>query len=202
MRPVRLNSLCYLALAVAAVGVSGCRSTVRITDTTHTGSQQLLLNSSVDAVIRAIDFCPLAGRSAYLDTEGLGGKSDEYLAYRIREQMAISGVRLAETRDAAEIVVQAGLAAYGTDSNLNTIGVTQTTQLPEFNLGVHHTQYGVAKLSMFAVERESGTLVWQSGPIRAGSSQRIREFLDWALFTQGASSIQLIERDVVTLSRR
>lgn len=185
MRPLRLNSLCWLALAVATVGASGCRSTVRMTDTTQTGSQQLLLNSSADAVIRAIDFGPLAGRSAYLDPEGLGDKSDKYLPYRIREQMAIAGVRLAESREDAEIIVQAGLAAYGTDSNLSTLGVTDSDQLPDINLGVRHTQYGVAKLSMFAIERESGTLVWQSGPVRADSCLGIRKPFGMGPFYSG-----------------
>lgn len=185
MRFLRLNSLCWLALAAAGVVTSGCQSTVRTTDTPQTGSQQLLLNSSVDAVIQAIDFCPLAERSVYLDTTGLGDKTNEYLPYRIREQMAVSGVRLAHSRDDAEIIVQAGLAAYGTDSNLNTFGLTETNQIPELNLGFNQTQYGIAKLSMFAVERESGRLVWQAGPVRSDSSQGIRKSFGLGPFYSG-----------------
>lgn len=172
-------------LGLVLVGSIGCRSTVRVTDTPQTGSQQLLLNSSVDAVVRCIDFQPLAGQLVYLDTTSLGESVNGYLAYRIREQMVLNDVRLAELREDAEIIVEVGLAAYGTDSNSNTFGLTETDQLPEINLCIRETQYGVAQLSMFAVERDSGALVWHAGPMRADAYQRSRKVLGVGPFFDG-----------------
>jgi hypothetical protein len=117
------------------------------------------------------------GCKAYLDTTGLGDKAEGYLPYRIREAMGACGVCLAESRDDAEIVVEAGLAAYGTDSYKQTFGITETDQLPELNVCVRDTQFGVCRLSLFAYERDSGSLVWSSGPKRADTHQRIREVL-------------------------
>jgi len=166
-----------LVTAFSAFGATGCQTTVRVTDTPQTGSQQLLLNASVDAAVRCIEFAPLAERRVYLDAEHLEGLGDGYLIYRIREQMGLSGVHLAETRDDAEVIVEAGLAAYGTDSHNAILGVTETDQLPEINLCVRDTQYGVAKLSMFAHERASGAMIWHSGPKRADGYQRMRKVL-------------------------
>ena len=171
------NFAAWWLLGVVVFGVTGCRSTVRVTDTLQTGSQQLLLNASVDAVVRCIDFTPLAGCTVYLDASILEEAAGGYLVYRIREQMGLSGVRLAETREDAEVIVEAGLAAYGTDSHNAVFGVTETDQFPEINLCVRDMQFGVAKLSMFAFERASGAAIWHSGPKRADGYQRIRKVL-------------------------
>src|SRR6056297_154282 len=167
--------LVWWLAGVAVIGVSGCRTTVKVTDTPETGSQQLLLNASVDAVVRCIDFSPLDERRVYLDAVNLKETGDGYLVYRIREAMGLSGIYLAETRDEADVIVEAGLAAYGTDSQQDVFGVTETDALPELNLCVRDTQFGVAKLSMFAVERETGRLIWHSGPKRADGYQRMRK---------------------------
>jgi hypothetical protein len=172
-----LNVTLGWSLALVLVSSTGCQSTVRVTDTAQSGSQQLLLNSSFDAVVRCIDFQPLAERLVYFDAASLGDAVEPYVVYRIREAMIVSGVRLAESREEAEIIVEAGLAAYGTDSNSNTFGLTETDQLPEINLWIGETQYGVSRLSLFAFERHSGALVWQSGPMRADTYQRSRKVL-------------------------
>lgn len=164
-------------LGFAAVASCGCRSTVPITDTAKTGSQQLLLNSSADAVICAFDLSPLSNRVCYLDTTGLGAESKGYLPYRIREQMSLYGVRLTESSDKADVVVEAGLAAYGTDSEMKEVGITNTLSLPNLSLYIEGTQYGVAKLSMFAWEKDSGKTIWHSGTMRADSYMKFREAL-------------------------
>lgn len=174
----------WLLGSLVLVG-TGCRSSVRVTDTPQTGTQQLLLNASVDAVVRCIDFSPLAGREVYLDATRLEDAGDGYLVYRIREELALSGVRLAESRDEVEVIVEAGLAAYGTDSHNAVFGITETDYLPEINVCVRDTQFGVTKLSMFARERESGVVIWHSGPMRADGYQRIRKLLGLGPFFDG-----------------
>lgn len=175
----------WLAVVVVVFGMTGCRTTVRVTDTPQTGSQQLLLNASVDAVVRCIDFAPLAEQLVYLDAAGLKETGDGYLVYRIREEMGLSGVRLAETYDDAEVIVEAGLAAYGTDSHRDVVGITETDRLPDLNLCVRDMQFGVAKLSLFGFERASGAVVWHSGPKRADGYQRIRKVFGTGPFFDG-----------------
>lgn len=116
----------WLLGSLVLVG-TGCRSSVRVTDTPQTGTQQLLLNASVEA----------------------------------------------------------GSAAYGTDSHTAVFGITETDQLPEINVCVGDTQFGVAKLSMFARERESGVVIWHSGPMRADGYQRMRKRFGLGPFFDG-----------------
>ncbi|RCS54185.1 hypothetical protein DTL42_03280 [Bremerella cremea] len=166
-----------LTLGAASLFLGGCKSTVHVTDSAESGTQQLLMNSSADAVICSFDFSPLANRLCFLDTTGLGNANTGYLPYRIREQMGSFGVLLAETRDEAEVIVEAGLAAYGTDSRRDTLGITDVNQLPDIYLCVDNVQYGVAKLSLFAREKKTGAVIWHSGIMRADSYQDIRKVL-------------------------
>ncbi|GAA4442767.1 hypothetical protein GCM10023155_50210 [Bremerella cremea] len=159
---------------------------MRVTDTAQTGSQQLLLNSSADAVICSFDFSPLASRRCYLDTTGLGNGNNGYVAYRIREQMAMYGVRLADARDQADIIVEAGLSAYGTDSRQDTIGITDADQIPDVYLYIRDRQFGVAKLSLFAREKETGNMIWHSGTMRADAYQDIRKVLGTGPYYSGS----------------
>ncbi|TWU65271.1 DUF6655 family protein [Crateriforma conspicua] len=174
-----------LPLMLSAAACGGCRSIVHSTDTSATGSQQLLLSSSVDSVVCSFDFQPLLGRRCYLDTRSLGAEKDGYVTYRIREQMISQGVRLVDSSDDADVVVEAGLAAYGTDSQYDDIGITDVDALPDVHLCIRGTQYGVAKLSMFAWEKESGAAIWHSGMMRADGYQEYRKCLGTGPYYSG-----------------
>jgi len=91
--------------------------------------------------------------------------------------MITQGVRLAELREDADVIVEAGLAAYGTDSQKDEFGITESDALPDLHLCIRDTQYGVAKLSMFAWEKETGHAVWQTPVMRADGYQEIRSVL-------------------------
>jgi len=121
----------------------------------------------VAAIWAGFDFSPLSNRLCYLDTYGLGAESNGYLPYRIREQMSIYSVRLAVSRDKAEVIVEAVLAAYGTDAEKDEFGIVEADAIPDLSLCIRGTQYGITKLSMFAWEKETRQAVWHSGMMRA-----------------------------------
>lgn len=175
----------HVMIGLAVVLASGCQSTIPVANTSASGSQQLLLSSSADAVICSFDFSPLAGRHCYLDTSGLGAESAGYVPFRIRQQMYAAGVRLAETKADADVIVEAGLSAYGTDSEKDEIGVTNANSIPDFYLYIRNTQYGVVKLSMYAREKESGNIIWETGSMRADSYQENRNVLGTGPYYSG-----------------
>jgi hypothetical protein len=185
--PVGLISggLIFGGLLVGVGGSVGCRSTVSVTNTAETASQQLLLNTSADAAVCSLDFRPLAGRTCFLETSGLGGQSSGYLPYRIRRQMFTQGARLVDDRENAEVIVEAGLAAYGTDSQKDEVGIADANSIPDIDLCIRETQYGVAKLELFAWEKASGNVIWESPMMRADSYQVIRKVLGTGPYYSG-----------------
>jgi hypothetical protein len=145
----------------------------------------LLLNTSADAVICSFDFSPLVGRMCHLDTTGMGTESTGYVTYRIRRQMITQGVQLTDVRGDAEVIVEVGLAAYGTDYQKKEFGIFEANSIPEIQLCERSTQYGVAKLSMFAWEPKSGQVIWQTPTMRADSHQITKDVLGTGPFYSG-----------------
>jgi hypothetical protein len=83
----------------------------------------------------------------------------------------------------AQWIVEARVGAYGTDVDNWMIGVQQTTMpptitgvptgtIPELPLIKRSNQQGVAKLALFAYDRASGALVWNSGTMMARATAK------------------------------
>ena len=82
---------------IAALGLSlGC-GTTRITDTTRTATEQLLISNAIDQSVDRLDFRPLAGKPIFFDTQYLDGVVDKgYLISTIRQHLLASGCLLQE----------------------------------------------------------------------------------------------------------
>ena len=182
--------LLKLLVVFMVVGVlGGCGTT-----TQRTATEQLLMSDAVDTAISKIDFSSLDGRKVYLDTiylnqvPGIGFVNSSYIISAIRQQMTASGCLLQDSKQDSEIVVEARAGTLGTDGHEITYGVPQTSALssaaslvsssaavpvlPELSLGRLDFQAGVAKIALFAYEKETKQPVWQSGIARAESSSR------------------------------
>jgi hypothetical protein len=180
------RGLAIVVVGVVATALAGCTSTIRVTDSTRAGTQQLLQNSAFDGAIDSVDFGPLAGSSVFVDTSGLESDAKGYPTFRIREALVDHGATLAASRDAAQVVLEVGTAAYGTDSEKSSLGLTGNLQLPDLTIRQRDDQYGVTQVSMFAYERESGLPVWKSGPIRCDSWHRQQYLLGTGPYRAGS----------------
>jgi Family of unknown function (DUF6655) len=142
----------------------------------RTATEQLLISDAVDRAIQSVNFGPLAGQSVFLDDSRLSDVVDKnYIVSTLRQHMLASGCTLRDTRDQADFVVEARAGAVGTDRNDLLFGIPATNvpqilplqgvpaAIPEVPLAKRRDQRGVAKISMFAYQRQTGLPVWQSG---------------------------------------
>jgi hypothetical protein len=175
-RPALAVMLPLLAVLV------GC-GTTRMSDSKRTATEQLLVSQAIDRAVMRIDVRPLAGRSVFLDASFMDDVDDsKYATSALRHQLMASGCLLAKDRDTAEVVVEARAGAIGTDRNAVLLGIPATsvtlkgneTSTPEVVLAKRSEQRGVAKLSVYAYERESGRPIWQSGEEQVASHARDR----------------------------
>jgi hypothetical protein len=164
------------------VAMTGC-GTTRMTDTQRAASEMLLISQAIDSTIAQMDCSSLSKQSVFLDTQYLDGTVDKgYVISTLRQHLLASGVRLLEDRKTADYVVEARSGAVGTDRHGLLVGIPQTsipaislvqaTQIPEIALVKRTEMKGVAKLAVFAYERKSGTMVWQSGLMESRSNLR------------------------------
>ena len=170
------------ALAILLAMLVGC-GTTRMSDSKRTATEQLLVSQAIDRAVMRVDVRPLAGRKVFLETAFMDDVEDgKYLESALRHQLMASGCLLAKDRDSSDVVVEARAGAVGTDRSSVLLGIPATsvtlkgneTSTPELVLAKRSEQRGVAKLSIYAYERESGQPVWQSGEEHVASHARDR----------------------------
>ena len=156
--------------------LSGCASfATKITGSERSGSEQLLLTGAADRAIECVNFGPIAGSRVYLDTTNVGAVDAGWVIFSLRRAMARQGVLLVEEKDDAELIVEASIAAYGTDEVNRSVAppsVSAVGGLPLPSSGEtpaafsrKNRQDAVVKLALFAADATTHRLVWESGPV-------------------------------------
>lgn len=148
-------------------------------------TDQLLLSDAVDRSIAHIDFSPLAGETVFLDSQYVRSVKSaafvnaDYIISSLRQQMLLSGCLLQDSRDEADIIVEARVGTLGHDAHDVNYGLPannaiQTAaeivsnappipSMPDVSLIKKSEESAAAKIAVFAFRRESKTPVWQSG---------------------------------------
>ena len=172
----------WLILPLLALAAAGC-GTTRWSDTQRTATEQLLLSDAIDDAVAKMDVRAFAGRKIFFDTEYIDDNPHKkYLISCVRHHLLNSGCALQEKREEAEFIVEANAGAVGTDRNDLLVGVPQMTvpavvpgmptTVPEIPVAKKTRQEGVAKIGLYAYERASGQIVWQSGTTLAETEAR------------------------------
>ncbi|MDE0936685.1 MAG: hypothetical protein OSA89_12270 [Mariniblastus sp.] len=191
----------FWALPLCLVALVGCGTT-----TTRTATEQLLMSDAVDQAISQIDFQSLRGQKVFLDTlylhsvKGVGFVNSEYIISSLRQQLTASSCLIQDTRESADIIVEPRVGALGTDGHEVVYGIPQAgtltsaasmfsnsplPALPELSFGKSNAQSGIAKVIVFAYDRESRTPIWQSGIAKAESTSSNTWYLGAGPFQKG-----------------
>jgi len=173
----RRTFLRCLAWALITV-VAGC-GTTRMTDTKRTATEQLLISNAIDTSLDQMDLSALAGEDIYFEDKYLRNTTDDdYTISSIRQKLLASGCTLKDKPSEARYIVEARSGGVGTDSHNVVVGVPaiqvppalaalggspSIPTIPEVPMVKKASQRGVAKLALFAYDREKGTAYLQSG---------------------------------------
>src|SRR4051812_37876162 len=172
-----------LVVAGAVVHAAGC-GTVKTTGTARSGTEQLLLTNAWDSALQKVDFRPLTGVPVYLDTANINATIDQgWIVSSLRQAMLQQGVLLRAKPEQAQWIVEARVGAYGTNEYSLLVGIPQTTvpatvtgmpqgTVPEIPLAKRSEQQAIAKLALFAYDRSSGQIVWNSGTMLETSNAK------------------------------
>ena len=177
------------------------------TTTNRIGTEQLLISDAVDKAVDGIDFSPLKEVRVYLDSRYISGIKtnlfidSNYVISALRQQLTAAGAMIQEDRESATLVVEPRVGALGADGHDVTYGVPQSGALnsavgvisggslpvvPEISLGRTDAQSGVAKLVVFAYDRQTREPVWQSGLAKAESTSSSTWVLGAGPFQRGS----------------
>lgn len=168
--------------AMAGLACLGC-GTTRMTDTSRSATEMLLVSQAIDRSVNQMDFSPLAKKLVFFEEKCLDGVTDKgYLASSLRSKLLADGCILVEDRAKAVYVVEARAGCVGTDKHSLLIGIPQMnlpsimpgqpSAIPEMPLVKSTDQQGVAKIAVFAYNRVTGQAVWQSGTQESVSTSK------------------------------
>ena len=168
----------WLVLLVLSL-VPGCTS-VKMTGTARTGTEQLLLTGTWDNALSHVDFSSLAGQKVFLDSQYIAAPDKEWIISSIRRTMAEQGLLLENNKDKAQVIVEVALGAYGTDERDRKFGLPGVSLSPSLTTGAAlstsgsstsltfsetNQQDAVVKASLFAYDPKTGRLLWESSPL-------------------------------------
>lgn len=180
---------------------AGCGTT-----TSRLATEQLLMSDAVDQAISQLDFRSLEGKRVFVDTlylhsvKGVGFVNSEYIISSLRQQLTAAHCLIQDTRDTAEVIVEPRVGALGTDGHEVVYGIPQSgniasaasmlssapiPSIPEVSFGKSNAQSGIAKVIVFAYDRETREPIWQSGIAKAESTSSNTWFLGAGPFQKG-----------------
>lgn len=178
------------AVVILALGLVGC-GTMRMTDSSRSATEMLLVTQLADQAVNLIDFTPLTEKTVYLDASGIDKDllDKGYVMSLVKQHLLAAGALLQDDKSRAEYVVDLRIGTLGTDRHSLLVGTPAVqlpsvvpglpTNVPEIAVVKKNDQRGVAKLAIFAYNRISGRALWQSGTAESVS----REHDTWVLGT-------------------
>jgi hypothetical protein len=167
------STLSLMISGLVLIAGAGC-GTTRMTNTARSATEQLLVSQSIDNAVSRIDFSVMKDKPVFFEEKCLDTAVDKgYLASSIRQQLLAAGCQLVEEKTKATYVVEARAGCVGTDNLSFLVGIPQTQLpsvmpgtppvIPEMPIVKSTDQRGVAKIAVFAYNRQTGRAVWQSG---------------------------------------
>jgi hypothetical protein len=156
-----------LLLGFVATALAGCAQT-KVTTTSRTGAEQLLISNSVDQALNKIDWTPLRDRSVYLDEKYIDCVDKAYIIGSVRHRIATAGGQLAAKPDESQVVLEIRSGGVGTDTSDTFVGVPGVTvpglfALPDVRFVAHQQQTGTAKLGLVAYDAKTMKVLGDGG---------------------------------------
>lgn len=162
----------FAVLAVVSTLSIGC-GTTKFSDTSRTATEQLLISSAMEDLVDEYDYTRLSGLKVFVKSANTTTDGD-YLKSLVRQQLAANGAFVKDAEDAADYIVEIAPGTVGTnrydlmygipETTVPAIGtLTTATSIPEFALIKRTDQKAQVKLVMWAYNKTTGSIIWQSG---------------------------------------
>lgn len=166
-----------LAVCGAALPLAGC-ATQKESFTARTGVEQMLVSSAIDQSLDKVPLTPLKNRPVFLETKYLDCVDKNYIIVSMHNRLMHSGAQLVDKPEAAEVIVEVGSGAVGTDGQELFVGIPEIPlappspiAIPRLSLFTRSRLNGTAKLLVVAYDAKTKAPVIQSEPTLARSDQ-------------------------------
>ena len=149
----------------------------------------------MEDVVDEYDYSRLAGLKIHIKIANSTTDS-AYLQSLVRQQLAANGAFVRDAADDADYILEVAPGAVGTnrydlmygipETSIPAIGTLAATSIPEFALIKRTDQKAQVKLNMWAYNKTTGAIIWQSGLQTKSSNIRDRWFFGAGPFTNAS----------------
>lgn len=157
--------------------LAGC-ATQKESFTARTGVEQMLVSSAIDQSLDKVSLAPLKGRPVFLETKYLDCVDKNYIIVSMHNRLMQTGAQLVDKPEAAEVIVEVGSGAVGTDGQELFVGIPEIPlappspiAIPKLSLFTRTRLNGTAKLLVVAYDAKTKAPLIQAGPQLARSDQ-------------------------------
>ncbi len=173
-------------IVCCSLAAAGC-ATTKSSDTARTGVEQLLISSATDQVLNSVDFQPIRNAKVYVETKYLDCVDKNYIIVALHQRLLRNGSTLVDKPEDAQVILEVGSGAVGTDRQEFFVGVPEIPlappspiAIPRLELFTRTRAMGTAKLVILAYDAKTRQPVIDSGQNLARS-----DYKQWALMGAG-----------------
>lgn len=152
---------CMLMLA------SGC-ATMKQSDTSRTGLEQLLISNAIDQSLQKVDFRPIAGAKVHLKADLLECIDKNYAILATKSKLLANQCTLVDSAEDAEVQIEIASGGVGTDRTELVVGTPEIPlglmgSVPKINFYERNKAMGTAKLAIVATDVKTKQPIINSG---------------------------------------
>lgn len=167
-------------LASILLLAAGC-TTVKSSDTSRTGLEQLLISNAVDQALDRFNYGAFSGAAVHLNDKLLTCSDKEYIIGSVRHRMLKAGARLVDKPEEADMVCEIRSGGVGTDRRETMIGIPKIAiygfSTPQVAFWERNTQKGTAKIGLVAYDAKTKRAIGEGGLALARADDNNTYFL-------------------------
>lgn len=169
------NSYAIICCLISILA-SGCAS-MKETDTSRTGLEQLLISSAVDESLNKVDFRPVSGAKVFVKSDYLESVDKNYVLMSIRSRLLNNNCMLVDKVDDADVCLEVASGGVGTDRTELTVGTPAVSlgpmgSIPKLSVYERKRAMGTAKLCVIATDTKTKLPVINTGYTLARSDHQ------------------------------
>jgi hypothetical protein len=152
---------------IGLVLLSGC-STIKQSDTSRTGLEQLLISNAVDQSLNKVDLSPISGAKVHIKTDLLDCVDKNYIILATKSRLMANQCVIVDKPEDAEIQLEIASGGVGTDRTELVVGTPEVPlglmgSIPKVNFYERNKAMGTAKLAVVATDTKTKQPMINSG---------------------------------------
>lgn len=180
-----------------AVTLVGC-SSMKQSDTSRTGLEQLLISNAVDQSLNKVNFRPIAGAKVFLKSDLLDCVDKNYIVLSTKSRLLANQCTIVDKVEDADVQLEIASGGVGTDRTELVVGTPEIPlglmgSVPKVNFYERNKAMGTAKLAIVATDIKSKQPIINSGAALARSDHQHWTMLGAGPVLSGSVAEQLKE---------